>query len=208
MTHIENIPHILQYGITHKNSPNSNARYVAIGDTSLISTRETMQVPITNGNRSLPKSNIILGDFIPFYFGVRMPMLYVVQRGGNGVEKATPPQDIVYLACKVIDIIGSGVTYYFSDGHATDFLTLFYDSSKVADLPKIINWDAVIKVKYWSGDTNLRLKSKKQAEFLVADDIPAKFLVGFVCYNSEAQERLIKMGIESDKIKIKSDAYY
>jgi hypothetical protein len=32
MTHIENVPHILQFGITHKNSPNANLDYVAIGD--------------------------------------------------------------------------------------------------------------------------------------------------------------------------------
>ncbi len=32
MTHIDNIPHILKYGITHKNSKNANPHYKAIGD--------------------------------------------------------------------------------------------------------------------------------------------------------------------------------
>ncbi|MDR2868318.1 MAG: DUF4433 domain-containing protein, partial [Bacteroidales bacterium] len=61
MTHIENISHILQYGITHRKSPNANPNYVTIGDTSLISTRETKQVPVSNGNRSQSTGNITLG---------------------------------------------------------------------------------------------------------------------------------------------------
>jgi hypothetical protein len=72
MTHIENIPHILQYGITHRNSPNANPDYVTVGDKSLIDKRNTKQVSIENDG------TIVLGDFIPFYFGVRMPMLYVI----------------------------------------------------------------------------------------------------------------------------------
>lgn len=39
MTHIENIPHILSYGITHKNSPNRNPNYIDIGDLQIIKTR-------------------------------------------------------------------------------------------------------------------------------------------------------------------------
>lgn len=207
MTHIENIPHILQHGITHRNSSNANPDYVTIGDTSLISTRATKQVLITNGNRSQLIRSIILGNFIPFYFGVRMPMLYVIQHGGNCVEKSTLPKSIVYSVCKVTDIMQSGITYYFSDGHATDFLSLFYDNSKINELPNIVDWSAV-KSKYWSREENLLIKCKKQAEFLIADDIPSHYLCGFVCYNEESKQRLMDMGIESNKIKIRPDAYY
>jgi len=207
MTHIENVPHILQIGITHKSSPNANPDYVAIGDVSLIDTRATKQVNISNGNRSQSYGSIVLGDFIPFYFGIRMPMLYVMQHGGNYVEKVTPAKDIVYLVCSVNDIAQSEITYYFSDGHATDFLTLFYDSSRINDISTIIDWKAVI-ANYWSGEENLILKCKKQAEFLAADDIPPEFIKGLVCYNQEAKDKLLTMGIESDKIKIIPNAYY
>ncbi|SEA26408.1 protein of unknown function [Arachidicoccus rhizosphaerae] len=30
ITHIDNIPHVLRYGITHKNSPNASPNFVAI----------------------------------------------------------------------------------------------------------------------------------------------------------------------------------
>lgn len=68
MTHIENIPHIIENGITRKESDKTNRTYVSIGDNSLISTRD--RFPIPNG--------YLLGDYIPFYLGLRTPMLYVI----------------------------------------------------------------------------------------------------------------------------------
>lgn len=67
MTHIDNIPHILEYGITHKHSKNKNEGFVAIGDQSLISNRNTKEVFISNGNGLeygiFPA--IRIGEFIP-----------------------------------------------------------------------------------------------------------------------------------------------
>jgi hypothetical protein len=150
---------------------------------------------------------ITLGDFIPFYFDVRMPMLYVVQNGGNGVERATSKENIVYVVCKLSDIVESNTTYYFSNGHATDAFTQFYDNSKIAELPTIIDWIAV-KSAYWGGGDNLELKRKKQAEFLVANDIASQYLYGFECCNETAQQRLIEMSIDSNKVKVSPQAYY
>lgn len=208
MTHIRNIPHILKFGITHKDSSNSNPNFITIGDVSLIDTRSNKEVIVDNGDQKYQNSHaIILGDFIPFYFGIRMPMLYVMQNGGNFVEKATPPEDIIYLACRIKNIVQSGIVYYFCDGHATDHLTTFYDKTKVDQLPKIINWDAV-RASYWGGQENLNIKRKKQAEFLVGSDLLPDYLLGFVCYNENAQQRLRKMGIDEKKIKIIPGAYY
>ena len=55
---------------------------------------------------------------------------------------------------------------------------------------------------------NLNIKRKKQAEFLVAEDLPADYLIGFVCYNETAKHGLISMGIEIEKIKIIPNAYF
>lgn len=61
MINIENIPHVLQYGITHRNSPNANLNFIPIGDDSLITRRNTHL--LNNGS--------FLGNYIPFYFGTR-----------------------------------------------------------------------------------------------------------------------------------------
>jgi hypothetical protein len=209
ITHIENIPHILQYGITHKDSQNKNPDYKNIGDISLIDTRSKKTVAIDNGDfESKNKlTSITLGDYIPFYFGVRMPMLYVAQHGGNFVEHATSPDDIIYLVCSVNKIISSNIDFYFTDGHATDILTSFYDVTKINELVNIVDWEAV-KSSYWGGNENLNLKRKKQAEFLISCDLSSDFIIGFGCYNEKAKSKLISFGITEKIIKVIPDAYY
>ncbi len=208
MTHIDNIPHILQYGITHKNSPNANPNFVSIGDVSLINTRDQKQVTVDNGDfLNLGAPLITLGDYIPFYFGVRMPMLYVIQNGGNFVMHPTAPDNIVYLACPILQIIKNQTIYYFSDGHGTDNYTTFYDHTKINDLTDIIDWNAV-KAPYWSGQENLNVKRKKQAEFLALADINPGLVTGYGCYNDTAKQKLIGYGIKAEHIKIIPQAYY
>lgn len=201
MTHIDNIPHILQYGIVHRSSPNRSSCFVSIGDKSLIDYRNTKSVFV--GSKT-----IVLGDFIPFYFGVRMPMLYVIQHGGNYVEKARKAEEIVYVVVPLKEIVESGSLYYFSDGHATDSLTTFYDANDIKELPSIIDWDAV-KSRFWSGDgIETDIKRRKQAEFLVKEDLPANSIVGFVCYNDNAKSKLVSYGIVENIIKVFPNAYY
>lgn len=124
MTHIGNIPHILSNGIVHKSSPLADPNYIAIGDKSLIDCRSSKRINVDG-------HYLVLGDYIPFYFGVRMPMLYVIQHGGNFVEQARPPQEIVYIVLSLRNVIQSGYSFYFSNGHATDFLTEFYSAKNI-----------------------------------------------------------------------------
>ena len=208
MVHVQNIPHILLNGITKKDSPNSNPNFRSIGDLSLIDTRSTKMVRVDNGDYAIDNPEVIcLGDFIPFYFGIRMPMLYVMQNGGNFVEQATPPENIVYLACSLTKIIETNMGYYFSDGHGTDNLTSFYEKEKITSLSEIVDWNCVRAI-FWGGQENLNIKRKKQAEFLASTDVPPECILGFVCYNQAAKDRLLEMGIPNEKIKIRPSAYY
>lgn len=207
MTHIRNIPYIIQHGITHKNSLNNNQDFIPIGDVTLINNRISKEITVDNGVTGIAQYTIVLGDYIPFYFGVRMPMLYVVQNGGNFVEKSTPPADIIYLACPVKKIIDSDFIYIFSDGHATDRMTTFFDKNMIINLPTIINWEA-IKRQYWSGGENLNIKREKQAEFLVKTEIPPDFISDYGCFNISAKEKLIGMGVDANIIKVIPGAYY
>lgn len=208
MTHIENIQHILEFGITQKKSVNSNPNFVKIGDLSLIDNRDNKIVIVDNGNfLNLNSKSIKLGDFIPFYFGIKMPMLYIMQIGGNFVEKATKPEDIIYLVSSIDKIIKAGLDFYFSDGHGTNNYTSFYEKSKIDILNEIIDWNS-IKAQYWAGNENLDIKRKKQAEFLVSDDLNQNLIIGFGCYNEIAKNRLLEMGVEESKIKVIPIGYF
>lgn len=208
ITHIDNIPHILKNGITHKNSIDKSPDFKNIGDVSLIETRNNRTILVDNGVFDSENAvSIVLSEFTPFYFGIRMPMLYVAQHGGNFVEIATPPEEVVYIACSLNSIISSGRAFYFTNGHAIDSLTTFYDKTKIEELVEIIDWEAV-KSKYWGGSENLNIKRKKQAEFLVSGNISAKHIVGFGCFNSTAKDKLLAMGVPNDTIKIIPNAYF
>ena len=208
MTHIGNIPHILKHGITHKDSHRANPDYQPIGDRSLISFRESKKVPVTNGEPVGPETEeITLGRFIPFYFGVRTPMLYVIQKGGNFVPEPTLPEQIVYLVSSVRKIIEHKLGFYFSDGHATDNYTDFFDTSKVNDIEEIVDFNATC-VKYWKNENDLDLKRRKEAELLVECDLPVSCLLGFICYNQAAKDILKSYGINEHQIEIRSDYYF
>lgn len=196
LTHIENIPHILQYGITHPSSCNSNPNFVPIGDKTLISTRNDFL--LNNGRR--------LGEYIPFYFGVRTPMLYVVQHGFNMVTP-TPAEDIIYCITSVQKIIEQQLDFVFTNGHAVDGFTTQYKPVDIINLDKIIDWTAVM-AKYWRDENDLDLKRRKEAEFLVLGDITIETVLGFLVYNENAQNRMIGFGVNAERVHIKSTFYF
>jgi hypothetical protein len=196
MTHIENVPHILQYGITHVSSANANEQYKAIGDGTIISMRNAFVLP----NKKK------LGVYIPFYFGVRMPMLYVIQNGYNGVQKIQA-QDIVYCISSVQKVIDHNLPFVFTDGHAVDGLSDFYEKADLLEIDKILDKKA-IDATYWRKDDDLDLKRRKEAEFLIEADLPATAIVGFVVYNEEAKKCLLAMGIPEKKTYVKPACYF
>jgi len=199
MTHIENIPHILKNGITHQNSINSNKNYVSIGYPSLISKRDNFILP--NGKT--------LGNYIPFYFGPRMPMLYVIMLGANSIKydiKPVSSEDIVYCITSVEQILTHGLHFVFSNGHALSELTEFFDEAHIENIDNLIDKTAVSAV-YWVDENDLDLKRRKEAEFLVDTDIPVSALLGFAGYNDNAGKKLIELGIPENKIAVRP-AYY
>ena len=201
ITHIKNIPHILRFGVTHRLSVNANQNFVPIGDRSLINFRDKFNVEVG-------AKTINLGQFIPFYFGIRMPMLYTIQHGYNFTTPVAP-HEIVYVVVSLQRLIDdSSIPIYFTDGHAVDAFTNFYGRGEIEDLPRIIDWDAV-KLRQWSGSSiDIDAKRRKQAECLVGCDIPPEYIVGFGCYNIEAADTLAALGIDKERIKIIPQAYY
>jgi hypothetical protein len=196
MIHIENVPHILEHGVTHMSSARTNTSYKAIGDNSIISKRNNIDLP--NGKK--------LGTYIPFYFGARMPMLYVIQKGYKDVP-LTPAKDIVYLISSVQKIVDHNLPFVFTNGHAVDGLTEFFEQKHLPDIDKILDRKAIDET-YWRKEDDLDLKRRKEAEFLVETDLPITAIIGFVVYNEEAKNRLLTMGIPEKKILIKPDFYF
>jgi len=201
MTHIDNVPHIIQYGITRRNSTNANTAYVPIGDVSLIDVRSSMCQTI-HGN------NVIIGDCIPFYFGTRMPMLYVIQHGYNWVPKPVNPSDIVYIVVSLESLKQDIKTFYFTDGHPTNSMTRFFDDSDIDKILDYVDMNAV-RSKYWSDvDGVSDIKRRMQAEFLSPVDVAPQHILGYGCYDESAKNKLLSFGISENNIIINPNCYY
>lgn len=196
MTHVDNIPHIIQHGITHSSSVNANPNFISIGDSSLISSRNN--ILLNNGR--------LLGEYIPFYFGVRTPMLYVVQNGYNMVAP-TPAENIVYCVTSIQKIIEHKLDFVFTDGHAVDGFTSQFTIHDIENINNILDWKA-IKAKYWREDNDLDLKRRKEAEFLVLGDIPIETILGYIVYNQNSKDKIINCGLYAANIHIKSEYYF
>ncbi|MCH8488096.1 MAG: DUF4433 domain-containing protein [Candidatus Cyclonatronum sp.] len=166
------MPHILRFGITHRNSPDRNPDFTPIGDSSLISARTYHMLP--NGRQ--------LADYIPFYFSSRMPMLYVIQNGFNGVP-AISPELIVYCISSVGKVIAYDLDYIFTDGHAVDSFSSVFRKEDTPRIKQLLDFEA-IRARYWKDDNDLDKKRRKEAEFLVLSDLPAVAILGFVVYNN------------------------
>ena len=136
-------------------------------------------------------------------------MLYVIMLGARSIKYDVKPvssEDIIYCITSVEEILKYGLRFVFSNGHAVNELTEFFNDDRVAYIDSLIDRTAV-NAQYWTDETDLDLKRRKEAEFLLEDDIPLDAILGFAVYNKAARQKLIHCGIAENRIVIKP-AYY
>ncbi|MBO4784891.1 MAG: DUF4433 domain-containing protein [Lachnospiraceae bacterium] len=195
MTHIDNMPHIVRCGLVRASSPLRDENYVSIGDNQVINRR----------NES-PVNGYHLNDYIPFYFGPRSPMLYVIQHGYNGVCRVEP-ENIVYCVVGIDDLISNNVDCIFTDGHALSRLTTYYEKTRLPSINEIVKSDDVYS-SLWNLESDPDLKRRKEAELLIKEDLSPQYVRGYAVYNEIAKQRLVDMGVALEKISIKPNYYF
>lgn len=132
------------------------------------------------------RGNRFVGEYVPFYFCPRSPMLYTINRGNTG-RPAGCQKEIVHLVSSVADGIACGDSWAVSDGNAGSPAANFYST---LDAIEALDWRA-IDATNWQGRTH-----QKMAEFLVADFFPWTSVRAIACYDAAAvqqvQELLLK----------------
>lgn len=193
--HIDNIPYIEKFGFVHIDSPFSAPDYINIGDAKVIAVRSQRNVKGYN-----------LSEYIPFYFGPRSPMLYVIQNGYNGVERIEAER-IVYCVIRLDDIINSSKECIFTDGHALSVLTNYYEKDQLKSINEIVKYEDVYSSQ-WNSETDLDLKRRKEAELLMKSDLESDFIRGYVVFNNVAKQRLMSFGIAENRIAVNPNYYF
>ena len=194
IVHIDNIPYLEDVGFVLPSSPLASKEYKPIGDTKVIE------------KRKLESHGVDLTQYIPFYLGPRLVMLYVIQNGYNGVTKQKP-EDIVYCVIKIKDLITNGVTCIFTDGHALSAITQFYTHEKLPILNELVSFDDVY-THNWKNEDDTDLKRRKEAELLIFSELPSTYICGYVVYNNKAKERIMNFGIKEERIIVNPDYYF
>lgn len=196
LVHIDNISHVNRYGFVHKDSKYAKPDYVPIGDQSIINVRDSASFPGVGR----------IGKCIPFYFGPRSPMLYVIQNGFNNVTRFSPEQ-LVYCVVLLEDLIRDNIDCIFTDGHALSGLTTIYPKEELSNINNIIR-SSDVYTKYWVSEEDRDLKRRKEAEILVKAELGPEYIKGYVVYNADAMNNLLDFGISPEKIVIKQDYYF
>lgn len=173
ITHFGNLPNIIRDGglWCDRVVMGRKLACVSIAHQHIKERRAQKQAPCAPGGT--------LADYVPFYFAPRSPMLYVINKGG--VEGYTGGQrPIVHLVSSAEAVLGAGLPFAFTDGHAEMDISRFFAS--LQDLDKI-DWN-IMRSKYWR-DTNTDgdRKRRRQAEFLAQQFFPLDLIERIGAYN-------------------------
>lgn len=175
MTHIENLPSILENnGLkAYSEVATSGKPYRDIANAGIQDQRSGTSVPLPPGGD--------LHDYVPFYFAGCSPMLYKLKN--SGIKQ----RELVYLMTNTSRIHDNSLPFVFTDGHAIMFLTEFYSS--LNDIDKV-DW-TIMNERYW-GDTqeDPDRKRRRQAEFLVHRKVPLDQIIGIGVFDREMKEKV------------------
>lgn len=163
ITHIDNLPAIIGDGCLwsdYQVLQRTNQRTVIGFDT--IKRRRLEELPVSC------HPTTFVGQYVPFYFCPRSPMLYVIHKRNSELTFQEGQDRIVHLVAKVGGAINSveEQPWAFSDGNAGARYARFCNN--LAEIDNYVDWNAV-GATYWSDPT---VKERKQAEFLVYESFP------------------------------------
>jgi hypothetical protein len=120
-----------------------------------------------------------VGEFVPFYYCPRSPMLFTVNKGKSG-RPAGCQVDIVHLVTSVAAALKLNRPWAISDVNAGAGYATF---SNELDALETLDW-AAIQADQWQGRM-----SAKQAEFLVLDRFEWSSISAVGCHNENTVAR-------------------
>ncbi|UNP28073.1 type II toxin-antitoxin system toxin DNA ADP-ribosyl transferase DarT [Lysobacter gummosus] len=159
ITEIANLPSIIQGGWLLSDARVASLAHEVIGHGHIKARRLTELTIPCCGNR-------FVGEFVPFYYCPRSPMLFTINQGNVGKPRGHQ-KEIVHLVTTVQNATGLNFPWAISDGNAGARGVLFNSEIEALDA---LDWGA-IRTTNWAG-----LTRQKQAEFLVADYFPWSYI--------------------------------
>jgi hypothetical protein len=177
ITHINNLPLLLQNGIVNKHHPNANGDYVEIGNPEIIDVRSTSPVKIQGYG--------MIGDYVPFYFTPKSIMLYNIITGyWHPLVPRRNRSEILVIRCLIDDMINLP-RWFFTDGQGNDMASGHYNDLEELDA---IDWHCIQNSDFTKSDGDFDRPRRYQAEFLVHHEVPIDSIESLNVYNQQAAD--------------------
>lgn len=178
ITHVRNVPWMLDHGLVCRSSAEADPNFITIGMPDLIDRRRTHPVPLPPGGT--------LSDYVPFYFTPWSVMLLNIQTGRNGVVKRHP-SEIAILVSSLPKLEACGVPYVFTNGHAYMAETYFFNDRRYLDH---VDWDLLQRRDFKRNPEDPGKMGRYQAEALAFQRVPVEALLGIACYDEPTRAAL------------------
>jgi len=199
ITHIENVPWLLDNGLHCANSEVRDPSFRRIGNPDLISRRSTRIVPIPPGGT--------LGDYVPFYFTPVTPMLLNIKTGYQGTPQL-PMSEIVTLVSSAHRVAELDIPLAVTDRHA--YLTAARFDGTLAGLDRI-DWGILQARAFQRSADDPGKIERYQAEALVHRSLPVDGLDGIACQGKQQESwlrgELIRRGV-SLRLVVRPEWYF
>lgn len=182
ITHITNVPWILQNGLHCRSSGAVDPNFVRIGNASLIDKRQHFPVPIAPGGA--------LSDYVPFYFTPRSIMLYNIVTGHKDTP-IVPKSEIVTIVARLRNIRGAGINAVFTDQHAVSKTAQYFNDLQNLDK---IDWTILRNSDFKRDPDDPGKTLRYHAEALVHGFLPCGQIDGIGCRSENEKGTLEGFG--------------
>jgi hypothetical protein len=204
-THLDNLPSIVAAGALACDwQARQGPMATEVGDPSIKEARRRRVVPIPPGGT--------VGDYVPFYFAPRSPMMYRIAcdcRGAVAGRYQGGDRPLIYLAARVAAVVDSGQPWVATDGNARVLISRF--TSELAEVATMVDWP-LMRAKMWnSTPDDPDRERRRMAELLVHRQVPLVLFheVGAYsdAYAEQAQHTLGSHPLAS-RVVVRRDWYY
>ena len=192
ITDVENLAGIVAEGGLHSDAAMATKNPAVVIGYDHIKQRRLKDLRVESCNQRF------VGEFVPFYFCPRSPMLYVINKGSTGRSEST----VVHLVSTMAAGMALDRSWAISDSNAGSAYASFFSDVSALDR---LDWSA-IRATDWRGKT-----SQKSAEFLVADFFPWTAVNKIGCQNSKTLGRVSELlagASHQPALEIKTEWYY
>lgn len=170
---------------------------VDIGDQSIKSRRTTIRVPVGPSG--------FVGDYVPFYFAARSPMLFSIQCG-NVAGVSAEQRRLAYLVSDTEDAYAAGLACVFTDGNASAAISEFRDDRET--LAEHIDWP-LMKARQWANtNEDPDRRRRRGAEFLIHEAVPLEVVRGIAVYDQSMQAQVAATVGEALPVVVRRDWYF